>query len=571
MQFNPLFIPSSNISTVQSKGNNPFENANYLFADLLKVDSGTEQPGTSFAEMLGGFGLPSSDMNENSELNNEINLHDVMPGKVKPEENDAVDVSFLLNILFGSIKPTNDFEISIDEPAGGSNEQTGIVIKPVDEQTLINLIKNLKEELQNKPGFNESFRLNDIPESINKQTAGSIKLTGLNIEEIMNALKEESEISLNLKESPVSKEMFKTKTSDFNFNQKFERTETKTLQIDKTPSQLNGAEKSASKRNHSIKPGISGSDSNNKITGKSINSLKNKIIEELKIEKLNDNSFTIKLKSVENYSNRIKSNPAQTPLIIDPSVKQLLQSNYKIESLRKKISKILKQPDGVKEENRVPEQKESKSTENQNNPSSNKPKENKAEIKNPTQQNTEFVKTNSGKAVSGKEKEVMFNKILGETDVNGNVIAQTQGSETQIKAPAPKLINQAEVIGLISKQVKKRENGSIEIKLNPPELGKMKVKVNYMRDKLVVKMEVENEAARQLISQSIEQLKDIINQSGAQLKEVYVSLAGGEQRQQKSSDTKKRNSSVRSDNIIESIEDESVPKMMGYNTYDYLI
>lgn len=148
--------------------------------------------------------------------------------------------------------------------------------------------------------------------------------------------------------------------------------------------------------------------------------------------------------------------------------------------------------------------------------------------------------------------------ILGQTKL-GNKISQQ------------KLLNSSEVINKVSEIIQKREKKSIEIKLNPPELGKMKVRVDYGQKKIYVRMEVENEAAKQLISQNLEQLKQTINQSGMQLKEIFVSLAGSEQRKQKSSATRKRETEIKTKSIFESPNTEMTVKMMGYNTYDYLI
>jgi flagellar hook-length control protein FliK len=150
-------------------------------------------------------------------------------------------------------------------------------------------------------------------------------------------------------------------------------------------------------------------------------------------------------------------------------------------------------------------------------------------------------------------------------------ILNTIQLKTENNIPQQKLLNNLEVFSKISDLIKKKDRRSIEIKLNPPELGKMKVKIEYGEKKLMIRMEVENETAKQLLNQNIEQLKQNINQNGMQLKEIFVSLSTSDQKQQKSSGTRKRESDVETKSIFEDTDANEKAKMMGYNTYEYLI
>lgn len=143
-------------------------------------------------------------------------------------------------------------------------------------------------------------------------------------------------------------------------------------------------------------------------------------------------------------------------------------------------------------------------------------------------------------------------------------------SKLEADTPKLKLANKSDVINNILKSIQNKENKSIEIKLNPPELGKLKVTLDYAEKKISLRMNVENETARQLINNSINDLKKELILAGIQLEDVQVSVTGNEQEGNYSDRSNRRSSANETLNKNETHNAVSA-KMMGYNTYDYII
>jgi len=338
--------------------------------------------------------------------------------------------------------------------------------------------------------------------------------------------------------------------------------------------------------------------------------------------------FSIRLKFAGENPFPGKLNTANHKFIIDNSIKNLLKNNDKIAQLRTKVSNIFKesseiekpvQPNKLSEKvNRQYKNDSSKAGSGKNkaddvqkgeqylNTIDGKKDDNKTlnpRIKhdnnstgkirnsakaepgfNETQNKSDQTKNQFKEQANTEGVEEGINKLSSEHRGKINVAKESSGiqlnlfenkitEQTQLKTKniQPKeLLNKTEIIGKVTELVQHKNRKSIELKLNPPELGKMKVKVDYSQKKLILRMEVENESARQLINNNIDQLKQTINQNGVQLTQVYVSLSGGEQKDQRPSEVKKK-MTVSKKEITDDSETEESAKMMGYNTYEYLI
>jgi flagellar hook-length control protein FliK len=65
--------------------------------------------------------------------------------------------------------------------------------------------------------------------------------------------------------------------------------------------------------------------------------------------------------------------------------------------------------------------------------------------------------------------------------------------------------------------------GTIRLRLDPPELGKMRLEVHVDRDIVRAEAVVENGQARQLLNQSVDQLRELLSQKGLDLQQFDVS------------------------------------------------
>ena len=84
-------------------------------------------------------------------------------------------------------------------------------------------------------------------------------------------------------------------------------------------------------------------------------------------------------------------------------------------------------------------------------------------------------------------------------------------------------------------------------------------------------IEVKDENVRAMIFHNIDQLRQTINQNGLHLQDVFVSLNGEEPKQFKSSNKNKRSFTEKTNSVSGKMTTAQSTKMMGYNTYDFLI
>ncbi len=135
-----------------------------------------------------------------------------------------------------------------------------------------------------------------------------------------------------------------------------------------------------------------------------------------------------------------------------------------------------------------------------------------------------------------------------------------------------KTIQASNLITEISHFIEKGKSKSLELKLKPDNLGKVKVSVEVIDKVVHTNIEVENESVKQIVQNNIDSLKQSLTQNGLQLSNVSVSVSGGEAKSNKSFVQKKKTNHTSFNKKIDSAPGaESSKKSMGYNTYEYLI
>jgi hypothetical protein len=134
-----------------------------------------------------------------------------------------------------------------------------------------------------------------------------------------------------------------------------------------------------------------------------------------------------------------------------------------------------------------------------------------------------------------------------------------------------KTIKVSEIIPEFSKVIQLNEKQSLTFQLTPDNLGKVKLVVDLVQNQINTRMVVENNQIKQFIQSNMEQLKQSLSSSGIDLNSVNISLANQDQKSNKSfSQRKKLNGKLESINPADNLP-ALEKKVMGYNTYEYLV
>lgn len=170
----------------------------------------------------------------------------------------------------------------------------------------------------------------------------------------------------------------------------------------------------------------------------------------------------------------------------------------------------------------------------------------------------------------GKTQEDHAFNIGTQTKTGESTFTVKHTTDSSPFGEAAKTVKAAEVMKEISKFIQQGDRSSIVLKIDPESLGTVKIALD-LADKVVhANIEVENEAARKLMENNLNQLYNSLNQNGLQLNSINISLANQEQKQGKMPNHKRR--AFMDDGGKDSDEiGELRQKQMGYNTYDYLI
>jgi flagellar hook-length control protein FliK len=115
-----------------------------------------------------------------------------------------------------------------------------------------------------------------------------------------------------------------------------------------------------------------------------------------------------------------------------------------------------------------------------------------------------------------------------------------------------------------------RSNNSIELRLYPEELGRVKITIDNTENVVSAKIEVQTEQARALILSNLPRLKESLNQEGLNVHHLNVALGSDEQRNNNTGNQKKRNSNGQLSTDVEEQAEEYKVRNLGYNTVEYL-
>lgn len=133
-----------------------------------------------------------------------------------------------------------------------------------------------------------------------------------------------------------------------------------------------------------------------------------------------------------------------------------------------------------------------------------------------------------------------------------------------------RLIKSNEIVKEINKILVRPETQSMTFQITPDELGKIKLVIDLIENRVSAKIEVESEQVRQIVQNNIEQLKSSIQSSGVQVSSLNVSLNYHEQKANKNPNSKKKNAENENNFEIEDAKEDNSRKKMGYSTVEFL-
>jgi flagellar hook-length control protein FliK len=122
----------------------------------------------------------------------------------------------------------------------------------------------------------------------------------------------------------------------------------------------------------------------------------------------------------------------------------------------------------------------------------------------------------------------------------------------------------------ISSLIQKGEKKSVEFQLNPDNLGKMNIKLEVTNKMVSASIKVENETTQQAVQNSLEGLKNSLNQQGLQLSSLNVSLADADEKNNNRYFKQKKKNNAGLNVKVNGFDDKFAHKNLGYNNYDFI-
>ena len=134
-----------------------------------------------------------------------------------------------------------------------------------------------------------------------------------------------------------------------------------------------------------------------------------------------------------------------------------------------------------------------------------------------------------------------------------------------------RIVKKGEIFKEISKFIVSQEKQSLTFRIEPEQLGKLKITLDMVEHAIKANIEVESEVIKTFLEKNISDLFNHLNKEGIQLNSVNISLTEKDNKQAKQSSSKKKNEeSEEKEEKVDDSRDGKV-KMMGYNTRDYLV
>lgn len=143
-------------------------------------------------------------------------------------------------------------------------------------------------------------------------------------------------------------------------------------------------------------------------------------------------------------------------------------------------------------------------------------------------------------------------------------------SESRVLEKFIQILDKQEVIQKSEIVNYSKQNHSVEIKLAPEELGKIKILLDTNDNNVSAKIEVGNEQTKSIVVNNLPQLKETLSQQGVNLNYINVTVSSEEQKNSGHTKNKDRKKSQESHSKVEIAEEKRTIRNLGYNTYEFL-
>ncbi|HEX2984154.1 MAG TPA: flagellar hook-length control protein FliK [Ignavibacteriales bacterium] len=187
-------------------------------------------------------------------------------------------------------------------------------------------------------------------------------------------------------------------------------------------------------------------------------------------------------------------------------------------------------------------------------------------------ENASSQESKTGDGVKISEKDFAQHILMGDKELKAGGSAQVKNSASN--APVVRTVKVAEVMNEITHFIKEKDSQTVILKIEPENLGKIKINLEISNAALDAKIHVENEQVKAIVESNAKQLTQSLIQNGIQLNSLTVSLSTSDQKlgKQPSFNNKKKGSGARGEDDIEieKTEARDINKKLGYNTYEYL-
>ena len=136
-----------------------------------------------------------------------------------------------------------------------------------------------------------------------------------------------------------------------------------------------------------------------------------------------------------------------------------------------------------------------------------------------------------------------------------------------------KVVDQSRLMNEIENLVKSGERKVVKLNLYPEDLGSVKISLDVNNKIVTAKIDVTNDAVRQMRMTQSDSLKSALTQSGIQLASLNVSVNNfDEKTSQQQGKMKRKGGSVERKSAIKDVPSTGTKvKNLGYNTYDYIV
>lgn len=192
----------------------------------------------------------------------------------------------------------------------------------------------------------------------------------------------------------------------------------------------------------------------------------------------------------------------------------------------------------------------------------------KIKIDSKTEQDTESIKTHhkAEEVNSTNNNQNVFGKEIKTNNHTADVTQTVKVNPKELHQPQ---LNQ-KIVDEISDMIISDKKDKAIISLEPATLGKVKIMVELVDNKLTARVDVENQAAKEMLQNQIQFLKESLNSGGIQLSSLNISQQNSDNKGTKPEKERRRSEEVSGEKVNKDESKNGGSKNFGYNTYEYI-